>query len=126
MKIPETDLVKTIINKVLDRRGIVHSQEELAEEVTKDLKKYDKEYEISPNRARRMALETDINIKVETRRSHKERPKHCPVCGKSLSGLYAKNLFNKRIQVGFKCKCGYRADINAFIPKRYEFRKRYS
>lgn len=124
MKIPSKELVKRIIGQRLKDRGVVRSQEELGEVVGKELEKVDDSFRISPERARRIALEIpEVEVTVETRKSESERPGDCPVCGEKLEALYAKNLDGKRTEVGFRCEsCGYHGDVEEFMPMRYEFK----
>ncbi|MCD6477525.1 MAG: hypothetical protein J7K87_00805 [Candidatus Aenigmarchaeota archaeon] len=124
IKIPDAELVKRIIYQTLRTRGIVHSQEELADIVKKELKKLNKRFTITPNRVRRIALQIgNIDITVRTKKSKKSKPKKCPVCGNKLTPVYAKNLLGKKIVVGFKCDvCNYHGDEKFFAPMKYEFK----
>lgn len=124
MKIPNSEFVKRVIKQVLKKRGFVRSQEELGEIVEDELKRIDKNFQISGKRTRRMALEIpNVEVTVETRESEAEKPERCPACSEELKPLYAKNLKGKETQVGFRCEnCGYRGDVEAFMPMRYEFR----
>ena len=123
-KIPDAELVKRVIYHTLRRVGVVHTQEELAQLVEAELKKLDKKYAISPQRVRRIALEIEnLEVTVKTKRSKKEKPRTCPVCGEQLKPLYAKNLVGEKVAVGFKCpKCGYHGDDELFAPMQYEFK----
>jgi DNA-directed RNA polymerase subunit M/transcription elongation factor TFIIS len=124
MKIPNSELVKRIIRQQLKRRGTVNSQERLGEIVRGELEKIDESFQISPERARRIALEIpQVEVTVETRKTEGEKPENCPACGGELTGLYAKNLKDKKTEVGFRCdNCGYHGDIEAFMPMRYTFK----
>ncbi len=125
MKIPDKELVKRIIKQKLKECGVIRSQEKLGKIVGNELKEVDSSFSITPERTRRIALEIpDIEIKVKTRKSDVERPEKCPVCDDELKALYAKNLDNKKTEVGFRCeKCSYHGDIEEFMPMRYEFKK---
>lgn len=124
MKIPKEELIKRIIKRVLEKKGIVHTQEELSELIQENLERLDKEYKISPSRARRIALDIDeIETTVKTRKSKEEKPEKCPACGEELKMLHARNLAGEEVTVGFKCtKCEYSGDIEAYVPMKYEFR----
>ncbi|KXB06680.1 hypothetical protein AKJ51_03190 [candidate division MSBL1 archaeon SCGC-AAA382A20] len=124
MKIPNSELVKRVIKQVIKKEGVIRSQEQLGKDVESELKRIDNEFQISERRARRIALEIpEVEVTIETRKSEGKRPENCPACGEELKSLYAENLENERIQVGFKCEnCGYSGDVGAFTPMRYEFR----
>ena len=124
VRIPNSELVKRIIFYSMKKRGIVHTQDELADIVKRELKKINKNFTITPHRVRRIALQIEnIEITVKTKRSKKSKPKKCPVCGNKLKPIYAKNLLNKRIIIGFKCNvCHYHADEKVFAPMKYEFK----
>lgn len=123
MKIPNSELVKRVIKQVLKKRGFVKSQEELGEVVEDELERIDEDFQISGRRTRRMALEIPhVEVTVETRESEAEKPERCPACGEELEPLHAKNLKGEKTQVGFRCEnCGYRGDVDAFMPMRYKF-----
>lgn len=125
MKIPKKDLVGRIIKNILSKRGVIKTQEKLAEIVNKELEKVNKKFIISPSRARRIALDLEkVNVTVKTRRSGDgEKPEKCPACGSELKMLYAENLARERVQVGFECEnCGYSGDVEAYVPMKYEFK----
>ncbi|UCG95020.1 MAG: hypothetical protein JSV92_03155 [archaeon] len=124
VRIPNSELVKRVVFYTMKRRGMVHTQEELAELVQKELKKLNKNFSITPQRSRKIALQiNNMEITVKTKKSKKSRPKKCPVCGNKLKSIYGKNLLDKRITVGFRCKiCGYHANEKFFAPMKYEFK----
>ncbi|MCD6367851.1 MAG: hypothetical protein J7L45_02070 [Candidatus Aenigmarchaeota archaeon] len=124
IKIPKEDLVKRIIYQTLKKRGIVHTQEELANLVKDELKKINKNFTITPNRVRRIAIHVDgVEITVKTKKSNLGEPKRCPVCGNKLTPVYGKNLLGEKIVLGFKCNvCNYRGDEKFFAPMKYEFK----
>lgn len=122
--IPNSELVERIVYYAMKRRGIVHTQDELAEIVRKELKKLNKNFAITPRRVRKIALRIEnMEVTIKTKKSRKARPKKCPVCGNKLIPIHAKNLLGKKIAVGFRCRaCNYHADEKFFAPMKYEFR----
>lgn len=124
VRIPNSDLVKRIIFYSMKKRGIIHTQDELAEIIKRELKKLNRKFTITPHRARKIALLIEnVEITVKTKKSRKSRPKKCPVCESKLSPIHAKNLLGKKITVGFKCRvCHYHADEKFFAPMKYEFK----
>lgn len=123
-KIPKDDFVYQVVRDVVRKRGIVDTQEELCYHVLKKLKKYNPDFALSGRRVKRIAIKIpEIRIKAKTKKSPKmKKISKCPVCTGRLKKIYAKNLLNKRIQIGYVCKrCGFVSDLSSFIPMRYIF-----
>lgn len=110
--------IKSAILSVMERQNFVKSQEELASLVADEINE-----NAQPQKIRVLALElTEIEVRVLTKKSNREKPTNCPSCGKSLKGLYAKNLLNQKVVVGLEClRCNYRGTLKSFAPFRYEF-----
>ena len=123
-KIPSKEKLKSIIRDVVRSRVKVNSQEELARLALKRLKKEDKNYTLSPMRAKRIALLLEeVEVKAKTKKTIKlPKIERCPVCESEIKPIKVKNLLNKKITIGFRCtKCGYESDLEAFMPMKYEF-----
>ena len=123
-KISPKEKVRKLIRKVVFSRKKIESQEDLAELVLRYLKKEDKNYTLSPTRAKRIALEIpEIEVKAKTKKSISLRKiDRCPICESEVKEIKAKNLLNKEIVIGYKCtKCGYESDLEAFMPMKYLF-----
>jgi len=120
---PEGRLAEEIRN-VLQKKGRVESQEELAGLVLRRLRKENRKFSLSPIRVKRVALLIpEIQIRAKTKRTHRlAKIDACPVCENEIMPLKMKNLLNKKITVGYKCaKCGYQSDLEAFVPMKYIF-----
>jgi hypothetical protein len=123
-KIPGKDKILEEIKQVLSRRLKVESQEELARLVLKRLRKEDKNYTLSPTRAKRVALSIpEIEVKAKTKKTVKlQKITSCPVCESKIEPLKVKNLLNKDIVIGYRCtSCAYESDLEAFMPMKYIF-----
>ena len=123
-KIPREHFVINIIKEVMRRRGVVQSQEDLCAIVLEKLRKYDKAYVLSPRRTKNLVLKIPkIEIKAKTKKMPKmTKLERCPVCNKKVNKIYGKNLLNKKIHIGYRCKrCGYTTDLEAFMPMKYIF-----
>jgi hypothetical protein len=123
-KIPRQDFIISLIKEALRRRGIVQSQEDLCAIVLEELKKYDKNYVLSPRRVKDLVLKIpNVEIKAKTKKIPKiTKLERCPVCDKKVSKIYGRNLLNKKIHIGYVCKrCGYTTDLEAFMPMKYIF-----
>ncbi len=123
-KIPPKQKVVEAIKKVMRERLKISSQEELARLALRVLRKENKEYTLTPTRAKRIALEIEeIEVKAKTRKSlNLVKIDKCPICESEIKEIKAKNLLNKEIVIGYKCtKCGYESDLEAFMPMKYIF-----
>lgn len=123
-KIPKEDFVYQIVRDVVRKRGIIETQEELCERVDKRLRKYNRNFVISPKRVRRIAIKVpNIKIKVKTRKSPKvKKIKKCPACKGRLKKIYGINLMGKEVHVGYVCsKCSFSSDLKSLVPMKYVF-----
>ena len=123
-KIPSKAMVTGAVKKVLSTHLKIDSQEELSRHVLKLLKREDKNYALSPMRVKRIALSVpDISVKAKTKKNLKLQDiKNCPVCESDILPLTVKNLMNKYIAIGYRCKnCDYQSDLEAFMPMKYAF-----
>jgi len=123
-KIPREHFVINMIKEVLRRRGVVQSQEDLCSIVLEKLRKFDKEYVLSPRRTKDLVIKIPgIEIKAKTKRIPKmTKLEKCPICEKKVNKIYGKNLLNKRIHIGYICnRCSYTTDLEALMPMKYIF-----
>ncbi len=123
-KIPREHFVINVIKEVMSKRGVVQSQEDLSEIVLERLRKYDKNYVLSPRRVKNIVIKIpNIEIKAKTKRVPRmSKLEICPICDKKISKIYGKNLLNKKIHVGYVCdRCGFTTDLEAFMPMKYIF-----
>lgn len=119
LKIPKKDVVKFVIKEALQKRKAM-SQKDLAEIITKELRKGENKYRITGKRARLLALEVPVKIRTETRKGRV--PKKCPVCSRGLKRTYSKNLYGKKLLTNLKCpRCGYRGTGGKWMPRKYRF-----
>lgn len=111
--------IKSAILSIMKSHNSVRSQEEMASLVANEINN-----NVQPQKIRVLALELpQIEVRVLTKKSNREKPTNCPSCGKLLKGLYAKNLLDKKVVVGLECnRCLYRGTLKSFAPFRYEFR----
>lgn len=123
-KIAPTEKVKEVITQVLRSHLKIESQEELGRHAIKILRKEDKDFSLSPIRAKRIALQIpEIEVKAKTKKTIRlQKIESCPICESSIETLSVKNLLNKFIPVGYSCtSCGYQSDLEAFMPMKYSF-----
>jgi hypothetical protein len=120
MNIPRKDVVSFVLKEALQGKR-VHSQIELAELLSKRLRRSNREYAISSPRARLVALGTPgIRARIHTRKG--PVPRRCPACGHALRKTYTRNLRGRKVLLRLSCtRCPYRGSGGSWIPRRYEF-----
>lgn len=123
-KIPSKIKVIEEIKQAVRRRLKVESQEELSKLVLRKLKKEDKNFTLSPQRVKRLALAIPgIEVKAKTKKMPKiKKIEECPICGSKIVPLKGRNLLNQIITIGYKCvNCAYQCDLESFMPMKYAF-----
>ena len=123
-KMPSRDKLVDIIKDILRTHLKIESQEELCRHTLKQLRKEDKNYILSPIRAKRIALEIpEVEVRAKTKRAIKlQKIDKCPVCESGIEPIKVKNLLNKNTTIGYRCTgCGYESDLEAFMPMKYIF-----
>lgn len=120
--IPSNEEISIAIYRVLLEQGTITSQEELGEKVTQELKKINDAYQVSPQRARRIAAKTGY-IRMEIRsRDDQGDLDICPACESRLQKEYGISLWGKKVIIGLHCPtCGYRTGKRRQRPTRYIF-----
>jgi len=123
-KLPSKEKLIESIKNIIKSRLKIESQEELCRLALKQLKKEDKNYILSPIRAKRIALLLpEIEVKAKTKKTVK-LPKiiKCPICDAAIEPIRVKNLLNREIVIGYRCTdCAYESDLEAFMPMKYIF-----
>jgi predicted RNA-binding Zn-ribbon protein involved in translation (DUF1610 family) len=117
------DIIRAI-EHVLKRRGFVNSNEELCYLALRRLKRSDKDFVVSPERVRRVAMGIpEVEIKVKTKSmGNRKKLKECPVCGNNVKRTFRKNLSGRRVHTGYKCsKCDFRCGLDSTVPMKYRF-----
>jgi len=123
-RIPAKAKVNEEMKNILKRRFKVESQEDLAALVLRKLRKENKNFTLSPTRAKRVALTIpEIEVKAKTKKNHTlVSISACPVCESAINPIEVKNLANRKIVIGWKCtNCKYESDLEAFVPMKYSF-----
>lgn len=118
-KIPKDDVLEFVVRDILRHRG-AESQQELAEMINKKFASSDSGFRVSPERARRAAL--NVGAKLNIRIKKGDEPSKCPGCGKRLKKSYIKNLKGKNSIFGMNCPyCGYEGKSGRWAPGKYSF-----
>ena len=123
-KIPSDDEVLTSIKNVMNNLGVVNSQTKLKELVERDLHETDKDFRVSPQRLRVLALSSDsVTVDIHCRESEtKKSISKCPVCNHKLKLVKNKTIFDGVVIIGHECtNCPYWTGMKRRIPTRYVF-----
>ena len=124
--IPPSDEVANAARVVFKKLRRVETQTKLAKLILKVLGK-DKKYRLSPERAKKIVLESDIaEIEVEYKElAVKGTPLKCPVCMGKITPLKNRTVYNGTVTVGFEChNCGYWSGLHRKLPSLYTFRRK--
>jgi hypothetical protein len=123
-KIPSKEKLIETVKDILRTHLKIDTQEELRRHVLRQLRKEDKNYILTPIRAKRIALLIpEVEVRAKTKKAVKlQKIDKCPVCESSIEPIRVKNLLNKDITIGYRCTdCGYESDLEAFMPMKYIF-----
>ena len=124
-KIVPAELVHEQMYNLLSESLIIHSQQRFQELIITKLKKIDPDYELSPQRLRRIAARSDdIVLEIRCRTSvEKSEDTNCPVCNTAMKNIKNQTLYNWEVTIGHRCKvCGYWTGSDRRIPVRYIFK----
>lgn len=124
-KIPPQQIVIEEMQRILADSKVINSQQRLQKILIKDLKKKDPDYELTPQRLRRLAVKSgEITLEIHCRDSQeKAESTTCPVCGSKMQSTKNKTLYDWEVIVGHRCAlCGYWTGGKKRIPIRYVFR----
>jgi hypothetical protein len=123
-KIPSDEEVLRAIKNVMNNYGVINSQTKLKELVERDLKETDKNYRVSRQRLRILALSSS-NIRVEIHARDSDEKKSitkCPVCDHKMKLVKNKTIFNGVVIIGHECThCPYWTGMKRRVPTRYIF-----
>ncbi len=123
-KIPSKERLIETIKNVLKTHLKIDTQEELNRHVLRQLRKEDKNYTVTPIRAKRIALLIpEVEVKAKTKKTVRlQKIEKCPVCESGIESIIVKNLLNRDIAIGYRCiDCAYESDLEAFMPMKYMF-----
>jgi len=122
--IASDEQIKKVLKKVLKEYRIVQSQHKLKKLVTRSLNAKKKKYNVSQQRLRNIAINSDfIKIDIHSREGDpKKTMNKCPVCNANLKRVKNLTIWGGEVTIEFKCpKCGYWTGKKKRIPTRYDF-----
>lgn len=123
--IPDDDEIEDALRYMMRRMKGINSLNKLRKLVLKHLKNIDKDYTVSSERLRKIAVTSSfIKTTIYTRQGKKKKKfsGKCPVCGGKLNLTKNETIFGGTVTLGYKCtKCPYWTTIRRRIPIRYSF-----
>lgn len=124
--IPKEDRVADAIFTVMYRNLQIRSQNELARLVRMELEKDCKDYRVSTERIRMLALKRGLAlIHIDYNETDDTvLPETCLVCRSPMSSIRNMTIYGESREVGRKCTvCTYSVGMKKRIPRRYTFSK---
>mgnify|MGYP006282351315 CR=1 FL=1 len=122
--IPSDRKVRDALKKVLQKAHRVQSQSLLTKLVQEELRTPKKTYGLSPQRLRKIAIESCfVSIDIHSREGDpKKTLSSCPVCHHSLTHVKNLTIWGGEVTIQFKCSfCGYWTGKKKRVPTRYSF-----
>lgn len=122
--IPSDEQVLNSLEKVLKEFRTVNSQNKLKKIVTKELTSKKKKFNVSVNRLRNIAINSDfVKLEIHSREGDpKKLMIKCPVCSSTLKRVKNLTIWGGEVTIEFRCKrCGYWTGKKKRIPTRYVF-----
>jgi len=122
--ISSDEQIQNALKQVLKKYRTVQSQNRLQYLVTKELKTKKKNFNVSKQRLRNIAINSDfVKLEIHSREGDpKKLMIKCPVCGKNLSRVKNKTIWGGEVTLEFSCSnCGYWTGKKKRIPTRYVF-----
>ncbi len=123
-RLPSKEEVEHAIAAVLRREKKLPSESRFLSLVRRELKRKDKEYTISHERLRRVALCSGLcKVTIHTREVPTRRPMaRCPVCNTRVNAVKNETIYGGTVTLGFECPfCGYWTGMKRRVPQRYVF-----
>lgn len=123
-RLPSIEEVEHAISAVLRREKKLPSESRFLSLVRRELKRKDKDYTISHERLRRVALRSGLcKVTIHTREVSNRKPMaRCPVCNTRVEPVKNETIFGGTVTLGYECPfCGYWTGMKRRVPQRYVF-----
>jgi hypothetical protein len=123
-RLPSREEVEHAIAAVLRREKKLPSESRFLSLVRRELKRKDKEFTISHERLRRVALRSGLcKVTIHTRDVPTRKPMgRCPVCNTRVRPIKNETIYGGTVTLGFDCAfCGYWTGMKRRVPQRYVF-----
>jgi hypothetical protein len=122
--IPSDEQVERVIKKILKEYHTINSQQKLKLYVLNELNKKRKNYGVSQQRIRKVAINSDfVKVEIHSREGDpKKLLNKCPVCDNILKKVKNLTIWGGEVTLEFRCNnCGYWTGKRKRVPTRYIF-----
>ncbi len=123
-RLPSEEEVEHAIAAVLRREKKLPSENRFVSLVRRELKRKDKDFTVSHERLRRVALRSGLcKVTIHTREVPTRRPMaRCPVCSTRVVQVKNETIYGGTVTLGYECPfCGYWTGMRRRVPQRYVF-----
>jgi len=123
-RLPSEEEVEHAIAAVLRREKKLPSESRFLSLVRRELKRKDKDFTVSHERLRHIALRSGLcKVTIHTREVPTRRPMaRCPVCGTKVTSVKNETIYGGTVTLGYECPfCGYWTGMRRRVPQRYVF-----
>jgi hypothetical protein len=123
-QIPSDEHVINGLEKILKKYRTISSQNKLKKLVSKELSTKKKIFNVSPQRIRNIAINSDfVKLEIHSREGDpKKIMTKCPVCSNILKRVKNLTIWGGEVTIEFRCnRCGYWTGKKKRIPTRYIF-----
>lgn len=123
-RVPTAEVLAVAIADVLREHGVIGSQHLFARFVREKLRCMDKNYTVTEERVRRLAIQSGlVTVEVETRDTGvKVKGGRCPVCGSRMRRVRNSTIYGGSVILGYRCtSCPYKMGSTQRAPVKYTF-----
>lgn len=123
-RVPTAEVLAVAIADVLREHGAITSQKLFARFVREKLHCLDKDYSVTEERVRMIAIQSGlVTVEVETRDTGiRVRGGRCPVCDSRMRKVRNSTLYGGSVILGYRCtSCSYKMGTTKRVPVRYTF-----
>jgi len=124
-RVPTAEIIAVAIADVLREHGAISSQRLFALFVREKLRCIDKNYSVTDERVRMVAIQSGlVNVEVETRDTGiKVKGGRCPVCDSRMRKVRNSTIYGGSVILGYRCtSCPYKMGTTKRVPVKYTFR----
>jgi hypothetical protein len=123
-RVPSAEVLAVAIADVLREHGAIGSQRLFAHFVREKLRCMDKDYTVTEERVRRLAIQSGlVTVDVESRDTGiKIKLGRCPVCSSRMRKVRNETIYGGSVILGYRCtSCPYKMGTTRRIPIKYTF-----
>jgi hypothetical protein len=123
-RVPTAEVLAVAIADVLREHGAITSQRLFTHFVREKLRCLDKDYTVTAERVRMVAIQSDlVTVEVETRDTGiKVKGGRCPVCNSRMRRIRNSTIYGGSVILGYRCtSCAYKMGTTKRVAVKYTF-----